>query len=350
MSESTDHRTAASTKPPNVPGAFRLVLAVGVVASLAVVGMLLPDAAMLILETAIILALFAVSTNIVVGYSGFVTFGQSVFYGAGAYTIALGWYHYRLPFWLLFLLAPLVAAVVSVPVGLLALRTRRWFTALITLAFTQLAYTIVEQTYSYTQGDTGVFGAMVPSMLSNGRGGYFFILGITSLCLAVLWFVSISPLGLTLRASRDNRRRAASLGVNVYLHQLVGFVIAAAAAGVAGALLMVNQEAAYPDLFNWFFAGIPLIALIIGGLNSFVGPIIGAFIYQYASQYVTEYSTHWQLVVGLILVVVVLLEPDGVVGVARRVWRLRIHGSDGAQLERPADAGVPTAPGEEHGE
>lgn len=302
------------------PGGFAGA-AVGV-AVLVAAGLTISEGSVLILETALILALFSVSTNLVVGYSGFVTFGQSLFYGVGGYTVALGWYHYRYPFWLLFLLAPIFAAVIAVPVGLIALRTRRWFFALITLAFTQLAYTIVEETYHYTQGDTGVFGAMVPSSLASGRGGYLFILAITVICIGLLWLVTVSPLGLTLRASRDNRRRMVSLGVNVYLHQLLGFVIAASTAGVAGALLMVNQQAAYPDLFNWFFAGIPLIAVIIGGLNSFVGPIVGAFIYEYANQYVTQHSTHWQLVIGLILLIVVLVEPNGLVGVGRKLGRL----------------------------
>lgn len=325
--------TGTGTTSIAVPGTtatpWRLAASVPVLVALLVVGMVLPTGAVLILETALILALFSVSTNLVVGYSGFVTFGQSLFYGVGGYTVALGWYQYRLPFWLLFLAAPLFAAIVAVPVGLLALRTRRWFFALITLAFTQLAYTIIEQTYSFTQGDTGVFGAMVPADLASPHGGYLFIFLVSAACVGLLFLVSVSPLGLVLRASRDNRRRVVSLGANVYLHQLVGFVIAAAAAGVAGALLMVNQQAAYPDLFNWFDAGIPLIAIIVGGLNSFIGPIIGAFIYEYADQYVTQHSTHWELVVGVILLVVVLAEPDGLVGVTRHLGRRHRRASAG---------------------
>lgn len=307
--------------PAQRPGQWSWGFATLLAAALLGGGAFLAPGALQELQLAEILALFALSTNVVVGVSGYVSFGQSLFYGAGAYTVALGWYHYHLSFWELAMIAPLVAGVLALPVGLLALRTRKWFFALITLGFTQMAYAIVEQAYGYTQGDTGIFGPMIPSTISNPRGAYYFIAGVAMVSGLLLYIVGRSPLGLTLRASRDNRRRVESLGVSVYRLQLLGFVISAIFAAIAGVLLAVDQQAAYPNLFEWFEAGTPLLAIIIGGLDSFAGPIIGAFIYEYASQYISTHSTHWELFIGIVLIVVILVQPEGLAGAARSLPR-----------------------------
>ncbi|MGC9154989.1 MAG: branched-chain amino acid ABC transporter permease [Ferrimicrobium sp.] len=274
-----------------------------------------------ILESVLIMAVFAVSTNIVVGYSGLVTFGQSLFYGVGAYTLALGWYHYKLPFWMLFILAPILGAIAAVPVGLIALRTRRWFFALVTLAFTQLVHTIVEQAYSYTQGATGIFGNMVPQNISGVTSGYLFIALIAVIAIAIMYFIMISPFGVTLKSIRENRRRAAAVGVNVYKHQLIGFVISGAGAGIAGALLVVQNSSAYPHLFNWLEAGNPLLAALVGGIGSFMGPVIGAVIFEVGKLEISQYTSQWELVLGIVLVGVVLLAPDGLIGLGGPIKR-----------------------------
>jgi branched-chain amino acid transport system permease protein len=295
--------------------------AIGIVL-LVVSAFVLPSGEISILESVLIMAVFAVSTNIVVGYSGLVTFGQSLFYGIGGYTLALGWYHYKLPFALLFVLAPILGAIAAIPVGLVALRTRRWFFALVTLAFTQLMHTIVEQAYSYTQGATGIFGPMVPSSISSGLRGYAFIAVVSVVVLAVLYLVMISPLGVTLKAIRENRRRAEAVGINVYRQQLIGFVISGAGGGVAGALLVVQSSSAYPHLFNWLEAGNPLLAALIGGIGSFAGPILGAVVFEVGKLEISQYTTQWELVLGVILVGIVLLAPDGLMGLAPAARRI----------------------------
>jgi len=314
----------------------KVILTAVVVALLALAAFILPAGQITILESVIVLAVFAVSTNIVVGYSGLVTFGQSLFYGIGAYTIALGWHNYHLPFVVLLFLGPVFAAIAAVPVGLVALRTRRWFFALVTLAFTQLMHTIVEQAYSFTQGATGVFGAMVPQSLSGVTSGYLFIAGVAVLTIGVLYFIMASPFGVTLKAVRENRRRAAAVGVNVYKHQLVGFVVAGAGAGIAGELLVVQSSSAYPHLFSWLEAGNPLLASLVGGINSFAGPIIGSVVFEVGKLEISQYTSQWELVLGIILVAVVLLAPDGLVGLGP-LLRKAANRLTGGKIEPPLD-------------
>lgn len=304
-----------------IPNRWGWLGALAAVAVAVLLGLTVSAGELSVLGEVLVLVLFAVSTNIVVGYSGFVTFGQSLFYGLGAYVLALGWFNYRIPFGLLFVLAPLFGALAAFLVGLVALRTKRWFFALVTLAFAQLAYTIVEQAYGFTQGDTGVFGPMIPAFLAVPQVTYFFILGVVVVCLVILWQVTASPFGVVLRAARDNRRRMEALGVSAYWHQLVAFMISGASAAVAGALLVVNQQSAYPHVIQWLESGNPLIAAVLGGTGAFAGPIVGAIVFEFAKLFLTSNTNQWELILGVILVGLILAEPDGIVGLLGRLRR-----------------------------
>ena len=178
------------------------------VAVLVIAGQVLSLTNVLTLENAVGLAVFAVATNLLVGYGGLVSFGQAAFYGAGSYTVALGWLHWQLSFWLTFVLAPIDGAVLSFLVGLIALRSRRLYFALLTLAFSQLFYVLAEERYSFTQGANGVIGPMIPDSLVDPRTSFLFVLAVAAGCLLILWKVTASPFGLVLRAIRENRERA----------------------------------------------------------------------------------------------------------------------------------------------
>lgn len=260
------------------------------------------------------LAVLASATGLLAGQVGLLSFGQAVFYGAGAYTLALGWLHYQLPFGVLMVMAPLVGALLALLVGAVALRTRGFFFALVTLAFSELASIAVEQAFTYTKGETGIFGAIVPSFLAEPVNGYLFTLALSVVAILVLYYVVHSPLGLTLRGIRDHEVRMKALGVNVYTHMLLAFVIAGAVSAVAGALFVVAEQAAYPTVFGWLQSGTPVFAAILGGASTFLGPIVGAVVIGYGSDVIEAQTTHWQLVLGAMLLIVVLFAPDGLVG------------------------------------
>jgi branched-chain amino acid transport system permease protein len=269
---------------------------------------------LLILSEAVGLALFAVATNLLVGYAGLVSFGQAVFYGVGAYTVALGWEHLHWSYWEGLAAAPVIGAAAALVVGLIALRARFLYFALLTLAFSQLAYEIAENQYHFTGGANGVFGAMLPVWMAQPRAGYFFVLAVTGACLAVLWKVTASPFGLTLRSIRENRQRAAALGVNVFRHELIAFVISGMFCSVAGALFVVYSQSAYPDLLDWTQSGYAVFMVVIGGMFTFLGPALGAVVYTVGQQYLVAHTTHWQLILGAVLVLIALFRPDGLVG------------------------------------
>lgn len=305
--------------------AVRLGPAAAVVAVLAFMPSLLPPASLLNVQSALGLALFACATNLLVGYGGLVSFGQGAFYGIGAYVIALSWLHLHTPFWISFVAAPFIGAVAALLVGLVALRTRRLYFALLTLAFSQLFYVIVLQQTAFTGGANGVFGALLPAFLSDLGHGYYFTLAVAALGLLALWRITRSPFGMTLRAIRENRQRAEALGVNVFAHQLLAFVIAGAFCALAGTLFVVHDQSANPDLLNWTQSGYPIFMAVIGGQFVFLGPALGALIYEQGRDVVLANFSDWQLVFGLLLLIVALFSPDGVAGVLARgrdiAWR-----------------------------
>lgn len=271
-----------------------------------------------VLQDIVALGLFAVATNLLVGYGGLVSFGQAVFYGLGAYVLALGWQHYRAPFWLLFVLAPVIGAVAALVIGALSLRTRTWYFALLTLAFSQLFFTVANRWYDFTGGDNGVFGPMIPSTLAVPRHGLWFVLGISLVALLLLWTITVSPFGLTLRAIRENPQRVEALGVNLRRHELHAFTISGAFCALAGALFVVHDQSAFPGLFQWTQSGEPILMAMIGGMNYFLGPLVGAIVFILAHDYLVAHAASvWELLLGAVLVVIVLFAPDGLLGLGR---------------------------------
>jgi len=312
-----------------------------VIGLLALLGRTLSINNVLTLEEVLGLAVFAMATNLLLGYGGLVSFGQAAFYGSGAYMIGLSWLHHWMSFWPAFVLTPVVGAVAALLMGLIALRTRRLYFALLTLAFSELFYQLVNVRYSFTKGATGIFAvSMIPASLAQPRTGYYFTLGVASAAILLLWKITVSPFGLVLRATRENRERAEAIGVNVFRHQLLAFVISGAFCSLAGALFAVYGQSTYPDLLNWTTSGQPLFMAVIGGMFVFLGPALGALLYQVGFQYITQHTHDWQLVLGGALLLVVLFRPDGLSGLVLSnpfaSLRRRIRGADSGVTEAEA--------------
>jgi len=297
----------------------------GVIALIVVLALgprVLSTAALLNVQDAVGLALFACATNLLIGYGGLVSFGQGAFYGIGAYTVALAWMHLNASFWVTLVVAPVVGGVAALAVGLLALRTRQLYFALLTLAVSQLLYVIVQQQESFTGGADGVFGPMLPGFLLNPGNAYWFTLAVAAIGLLVLWQITRSPFGMTLRAIRENRERAEALGVNVFLHQLLAFTFSGFFCALAGVLYVVWGQSANPNLFSWTESGYPIFMAVLGGQYMFLGPALGALIYEQARDVLLASFSDSQLVFGAVLLVIILAAPDGVAGLLNRGRRL----------------------------
>jgi branched-chain amino acid transport system permease protein len=265
-------------------------------------------------------ALFACSLNLLMGYGGMLSFGHAAYFGLGAYGAALLLTRGELPMLLAAALAPLVAALGALLFGVFCVRLRGIYFAMLTLAFAQVAYTVIFQWYDFTGGDNGILGIWPAPGLSSPAGYYYFTLGVTAAAVWLLRAILRSPFGMTLRAVRDNPRRAVTVGLNVFLHQLTAFVLAGFFAGVAGAVFAFQKGSVFPDYLFVVKSLEPLVMILLGGMQTFVGPLAGAALYKLLDTVVTSYVEYWSAVLGVILLVLVLLCPQGVVGYLQQRW------------------------------
>lgn len=288
-------------------------------AAVLLINWLSPTATSTMLTEIMIMALFASSLNLLMSFGHMVSFGHAAYFGLGAYGFTLAVVRGGVPPELALLIGPLVAALGGLIFGALCVRLTQIYFAMLTLACAQITYTVLFQWYDFTGGDTGLTGFMIPRFGLSEQGYATAVLVVVTLCLLALWAIVKSPLGLSIRAVGQDRYRAEALGLGARRVQLAAFVIAAFFAGVAGTLYSVLHGAAFPDYAGLSITLDGLIMVVIGGLNSFAGGIWGAIVYELLAVFVSKLIHEWELVLGLILLAICLVAPNGFAGVSKRL-------------------------------
>ena len=272
----------------------------------------------LFLTEAFIWSLFAVAFNLLMGYTGLISFGQAAYLGIGGYTTGLLLKKIAgFPFALGFAAAPLVSALAALVIGYFCIRLSHIYFAMLTLAFSQIVYFAAFKWYDFTGGDNGLIGVPVPDWVQDPTftNYYRFVLVVCLLGIFILWRIVNSPFGKTLTAIRENPERAGFIGINVRRYELYAFMIAAAFSGLAGALITLNERSVYPDLAFWTRSTQVLLMSILGGVYTFTGPIIGAFLLLFMDADITQnYPDIWQLFLGAVLVLILFGLPGGIMG------------------------------------
>jgi branched-chain amino acid transport system permease protein len=300
-----------------------------------------------VLMVILILAVFATSYNILLGYTGMVSFAHGAYYGVGAYTVTLLWVHLGWSALAGFLLAPFIAGAAAFLTGLAALRATRLYFALLTLALGQLLFVVMFQWRHLTRGDDGIHGMPLPEILLPTINRYYFLLALTAAALLIMGLAMRSPFGATLQAIRENRDRAGFLGIRVKRYELAAFTLGGAFAGYAGAMYAIFDRGSFPLLLHWTTSAEPIFVTLIGGLNSFAGPAVGAVIFGLLRDWITREVLYWGAVLGTVLLGIILFLPGGVVeGVQRLTRWLRRRRSaqppTEESAEQPSDAPVGT--------
>jgi branched-chain amino acid transport system permease protein len=275
-----------------------------------------------LLMSVLVLVVFATSYNLLLGYTGLVSFAHAAYYGVGAYTVALMALHLQVSPLVGLALAPLATAAVAYVTGLIALRATRLYFALLTLALGQLLFLIAFQWRSLTRGDDGIHGVVLPPALDPPVVRYYFLLAMTALALALLGMITRSPFGATLRAIRENRDRTGFLGIKVKRYELASFTIGGTFAGFAGAMYVIFDRQAFPLLLDWTNSAEPIFVTLIGGLTNFAGPTVGAVVFGLTRDYITRNVEYWQAVLGLVVLLIILFLPGGLMEGAKRLWAL----------------------------
>jgi ABC-type branched-subunit amino acid transport system ATPase component/ABC-type branched-subunit amino acid transport system permease subunit len=273
--------------------------------------------------SALVLALWAVSYNLMLGYTGMVSFAHAAYYGVGAYTVAM-LFGRGVPVLEGLVLAPLVAAAFGLVTGLVALRAVRLYFSLLTLAISQVLFSLAFSLYNVTGGDNGIHGLTVPDALSDYTPMYYFVAAVVVICLLLMFILVRSPFGAALLAVRENRERARSIGIDVKRYELAVFTIAAMFAGVAGGLYAVFQQEAYPEMLYWTQNAQPVVVVLIGGQGSFLGPAVGAFVYTVLNNLIsTRFPYQFDIILGAVVLAIVLLAPGGFASLPEIFLRIR---------------------------
>jgi branched-chain amino acid transport system permease protein len=295
------------------------------VPALAVLPWVLARHQLSLLTDLLIFGLFALSLDLIMGYTGLVSFGHAAYFGLGAYGSALVLIHFGPPVPVALLAGALLAGVVAVPVGWFSTRATGIYFAMLTLAFAQLLYTVAYKWRDLTGGSDGIAGVPKTALVWGGpslaspRAFYFLVAACVVLSLTACYALVRSPFGRAIQAIRENERRFTSLGRDPRPFKLVVFVIAAMFAGLAGALFAPFRGFASPEVMFWVFSGQGLMMVIMGGIGTLVGPILGAMVFILIQEVLSSYTEHWMIFTGAVFVLMVIFLPGGLVGTARRL-------------------------------
>jgi len=271
----------------------------------------------------LILSVFALGFNLLLGYTGLLSFGQAGFYACGAYGCAK-----------ILLVMPsllpgiicgvLFAGVIALILGFLCIRHTHIYFAMLTLCFGMMIYSLAWKWHTMTGGDDGLVGIPrapleIPGILSidmSSMGNYYyFVLIVCLLAISLLYRIVNSPFGLLLQGIRDSESRIVFAGISVKNYRLIAFTIAGLYAGLAGALLPPLENTVTPPLAHWTHSAEPVMAALLGGIHTFSGPIVGAFLFYVIKDIIVRFTEYWLIWFGAIVVALVMGLPGGVVSI-----------------------------------
>ncbi len=308
-----------------------LAWAAPVLAALIALPFVVPPYQTVLLTYGLVFAIAALGFNLLLGYTGLLSFGHSAYFGMGAYAVAFIVKYAKLESMEAFLLGGVLASgAVAAVFGVLCVRYTKIFFGILTLALSQVLWSLAFKFFWVTGGSDGL-RVPTPTLLGGAvRAGsdkfeflshryYFYVLAVFVVAVALMWVIVHSPFGKALQAIRDNETRAEFVGVQVWHYRWVAFLISGMFTGLAGALWVPLNGLTTPDILHWTFSGKIVFFTVLGGFQTFFGPIVGAVIFNYLETYAVGHTVYWQMVLGIVLVALVLVLPAGIVGTVRRL-------------------------------
>ncbi len=277
-----------------------------------------------------IFALFAASLHFILGPGGLISFGHAAWFGLGAYGAALAVRWLAAPMELGLALAPLAAGLAGAAFGWVVARLSGVYLAMLTLAFAQICWSIAFQWVEITGGDNGILGVWPAAWASDPLAYYYLTLALCLGGILVLRRAVFAPFGYALRASRDSPLRAEAIGIGTARVQWAALALAAAMAGLAGGLFAYAKGSVFPTVLSIQRSVDALLMVLLGGVHTLSGPIVGAIAYTGLQEQLTRLTDYWRLILGLAIVVLVLAFPQGIAGAAARIRGRRRTGDDPA--------------------
>lgn len=302
-------------------GGFFLIFSVFII--LFVFSFFMSEYLYLITTEILIMMIFSMAFNLLLGYSGLLSFGQAAFFGIGGYTVAIllktGIFS---EIYLLLISSMIMGAIFSYFVGFFSVKKDEVFFAMITLGFGMLFFVLAHNWVSFTGGSDGLPIFNSPKMTLGKiqitfisiKSIFFLVIIVAFLITLFLYGIVNSSFGLIMKAIRENKERVPFVGGNVQFIRLYVFVISGTISALSGGLFAIYSRMASPDFLHWSFSSKPLVMTILGGMDVFWGPAIGTFIYFLVEQLVRKYTENWLFFLGWILLIIVMFFPKGILG------------------------------------
>ncbi len=265
------------------------------------------------------LGIAAVATNLLLGYTGMLSFGQALFFGIGAYCAGIFTTKLGFSAFLAIPVAMVFSAVVAFLIGLVCVRRSGLYFIMITFAFNQMVYFIAYSWTTMTGGEDGLPGVRRPALIDDQWSFYIFTVLVFIASLIVMKLFVNSPTGRILQAIRDNPDRAAATGHDVGRYKLIAFVMAGMFTGLGGAVFAFVFGIVPIDKVDWRFSGDIVFMTLIGGSGSFIGPVVGAAFYTWLQETVSQYWDRWPMILGIVFALVVLFFRTGIAGMAETI-------------------------------
>jgi len=278
----------------------------------------------------LVLAIFAMSLDLLVGFTGLVSFGHAAYFGVAAYAVAqLSPKYEAASLWYVLPASVGLSALAALVVGLFVLRTKGIYFIMVTLAFAQLAFFVFHDT-PLGGGSDGIYlnvkptaeiAGWIPFELDNPAHLYYFILAMLVAVYLFLGRILQSPFGRVLVGIKSNEHRMQAMGYRTFRYKLAAFTLAGGLGGIAGFLYAVVFGFVTPELLSWHQSGNVLLMVILGGMGNLVGVIAGAFVFTGMQEVFGSWTKHWQLVMGGVIVAAVLFLPGGLAAIPGRIKR-----------------------------
>jgi branched-chain amino acid transport system permease protein len=270
----------------------------------------------------LIYGLYALGFNLVFGYLGLLSFGHAALFGTGAYLCGIAIVHFALPWYAAIALGIVGGLLMALLIGILAIRTRGIYFAMVTMALSQCVYYLFYRAVDLTGGENGLRGINVRTIdlfwlrldFINPLTRYYVIAAFVIAAFFVLSRILASPFGAVIEAVRENEMRARASGYDVTLTRLMTFVLSGGFCGLAGALQALHLSIVPIEIMHYETSGLVVMIALLGGMGTFFGPMIGAAVFLVLETLVSLWTVHWQLIVGAIFVVCVLFFPAGIWG------------------------------------
>src|SRR5918996_3018480 len=335
-------------KLPSLPGRMwiRALVVLGLFIAAIVVPPFLSPFPLSVLMLIVILAILAMSLDLMMGYAGMESLGQAAFFGMAAYTVAIVSTRYDIGWQLAIPLARLAAVALAAIAGALAVRLTGLFFLVMTLVFAQVLWGLSHRWGTMTGGYLGLHGIDRPfDALDDDLTFYYVALGVFIMSGLLMYRLVRSPFGLTLRGIKDSELRMKTSGYNVWLHRYVVFVIAGLFASIAGVLYTYSTQFISPTVLGVETSFEAMLMVIVGGAGTLSGPIIGAAVVTGLRNYLSVYVENWVIALGVAYIITVFFAPRGILGLLPRRWRAASAvGQERAVGDAGIDAHPPRAP------